>query len=175
MRRNIFFSLLCLVSIYAGAQELESTIIQGYGKIRNFEHVAVQPDPKLEYKIVFDLKSENEKEGVNEGLMKIARTLNMLGAAHIKSHKIKIVGAIHGGATPIALNDEKYKEKYGKPNPNTELMKSLQAHGVELFVCAQATSAKGIEDSDLNPFVKPALSALIVLINYQLNGYALSP
>lgn len=175
MKRTVFFGVLCFVGIFSSAQELESEIIKGYGKIRNYEHVAVQPDPGLEYKMVFDLKSEKEKEGVNEGLMKIARTLNMLGAANIEVDNVKIVGAIHGGATAIALNDEKHSEMYGRPNPNTELIRLLQEKGVKLFVCSQATSAKGIDETDLNPFVKPALSALIVLTNYQLNGYALLP
>ncbi|WP_149277126.1 DsrE family protein [Pareuzebyella sediminis] len=175
MRRGIFFSFLCFVSMYSAGQELESKIIQGYGKIRNYEDIEVQPDSELEYKMVFDLKSEKEKDGVNEGLVKIARTLNLLGAAHIEPSKIKIVAAIHGGATPLALKEDKYQEKYGKPNPNLELMRLLREQGVELFVCAQATAAMGIADSDLNSFVKPALSALIVLSNYQLNGYALLP
>jgi intracellular sulfur oxidation DsrE/DsrF family protein len=42
-----------------------------------------------------------------------------------------------------------------------------------LFVCSQATAYKKIENSQINQNVEEALSGSSVLINYQLNGYAL--
>jgi intracellular sulfur oxidation DsrE/DsrF family protein len=73
------------------------------------------------------------------------------------------------------LNQEKFRNKYGKDNPNLELMQLLSDYGVELYVCAQATAAKDIERADMNPYVKSSLSALSVLSNYQLNGYVFMP
>ncbi|SDL35683.1 Intracellular sulfur oxidation protein, DsrE/DsrF family [Kriegella aquimaris] len=157
------------------AQEWETPVIDGYGKIKYFRDVAVQPDKALDYNLIFDIKTDKERDGVNEGLWKIARTLNMLGVSGIASEKIKIVAAVHGGATFFALNEQKHKEKYGKGNPNLELLKLLRSQGVELYVCSQATSAHDIEDKDLNNYVQPALSALSVLANYQLKGYVFMP
>jgi intracellular sulfur oxidation DsrE/DsrF family protein len=168
----VFFILTTSLST---AQEWTTPLIKGYGKIKYFKDAAVQPDSTLDYKLVFDIKDAKEKEGVNEGLFKIARTINMLGAAKIAPEKIKIAAALHGEATFIALNKEKYQEKYGKDNPNTELIRLLNEFGVELFVCAQATAAKDIREEELNTDFKLALSALSVLANYQHNRYIFMP
>ncbi len=157
------------------AQDWETPVIQGYGKIKYFKDAAVQPDSSLDYNLIFDIKTDKERDGVNEGLWKIARTLNMLGVSGIASEKIKIVAAVHGGATFFALNEQKYQEKYGKANPNLGILKLLSNQGVEVYVCSQATSAHNIEDKDLNKYVQPALSALSVLANYQLKGYVFMP
>ena len=175
MNKSLGIVLFSLLAFQMEAQEWESPIVEGYGKIKYFSDAAVQPDSTLQYNLVFDLKDGKEKEGVNSGLFKIARTLNMLGVAEVPSKKIHIVAAIHGDATFIVLNEEKYQEKYGTSNPNLELMKLLQDRGVELFVCAQATASKNIDDKDMNPYVRPALSALSVLSNYQLKGYVFMP
>ncbi|MUH35514.1 hypothetical protein D9O36_06665 [Zobellia amurskyensis] len=157
------------------AQEWETPVIQGYGKIKYFKDVAEQPDSTLKYNLIFDVKDSGEKDGVNAGLFKIARTINMLGAAKIALENIKIVAALHGEATFVALNEEKYQEKYGKLNPNAELIRRLNEFGVKLFICAQATASRNISAEDLNPDVELALSALSVLSNYQLRGYILMP
>jgi intracellular sulfur oxidation DsrE/DsrF family protein len=174
---NKLAHLVCflIISTTISAQEWTTPVIKGYGKIKYFEEVAVQPDVTLKYNLVFDVKDEREMDGVNIGLWKIARVINMLGAANIPADNIKIVAAMHGGATFSALNNTKYSEKYAKVNPNTELLQLLKDFGVELFVCAQATTARGIEAQDLNSNTKLALSAMTVLANYQLKGYALMP
>jgi len=168
----IFFLLLTSLM---PAQEWVTPIIEGYGKIKDFKNVDARPDASLEYQLVFDITAEREMEGVNMGLWKIARVINMLGAADIPKEKIQIVAAVHGGATFAALGEEKYKEKYEKENPNDELLKLLNAYGVEILVCAQATAARDIAAEDLNPDTRLGLSAMMVLANYQLKGYALMP
>ncbi len=168
----IFF---LIVTSLLPAQEWVTPAIEGYGKIKNFKDVAAQPDASLEYNLVFDITAEREMEGVNMGLWKIARVINMLGAANISKDKINIVAAIHGGATFATLGKVKYQKKFEKDNPNAELLKLLDDYGVELLVCAQATAARDISAEDLNPNTKLGLSAMMVLANYQLNGYALMP
>ncbi|UWX53852.1 DsrE family protein [Maribacter litopenaei] len=172
-RISLVITLLCIS--LSMAQEWETPIIKGYGKIKNFKDVAVQPDASIEYKLVFDITSDSEMDGVNKGLWKIARVINMLGSADIPSDKVHIVAAIHGAATFATLNDTKHQVKYDKVNPNTELLGLLKNYGVELFVCAQATAARNITAEDLNPNTELALSAMTVLANYQLQGYALMP
>ena len=107
----IFF--LMITSLLT-AQDWITPVIEGYGKIKHFEEVAEQPDATLDYKLVFDITGDREMEGVNLGLWKIARVINMLGAAKIPKDKIHIVAAIHGPATFTTLNAEKYQEKYQK-------------------------------------------------------------
>ncbi len=175
MHKSIALLIVILATTTLSSQEWITPVIEGYGKIKNFENVAVQPDASLEYNLVFDVASDREMDGVNMGIWKIARVINMLGSANISKDKIHIVAAIHGGATFSALGEAKYQEKYQKENPNEELLQLLNNYGVEIYVCAQATAARGIEAADLNPNTKLGLSAMMVLANYQLKGYALMP
>ena len=96
----------------------------------------------------------------------------MLGCANIQNNKVKIVATIQGQATNIILNNNAY-QKIGKDNPNTEVIRLLSDYGVDLYVCSQATAYKKINKSDINKNITEALSGSSVLLNYQLNGYAL--
>ena len=171
--------LLMLIAIMAAqlssAQEWITPVIDGYGKIKDFKDVTTLPDDDKEYNIVFDLKDDREMEGSNIGYFKIARMINMLGVNGISADKVNIIAAIHGGATFTALNDAKYKAKYEKENPNAEVIQLLKDYGVKLIVCAQATASRGIGAEDLNPNTELGLSAMMVLANYQLDGYILMP
>lgn len=174
--KKIFLLFITLMTIQlTTAQEWTTPIIEGYGKIKEFKDVAVQPDASKKYHLVFDLKADRELDGINIGYFKIARLINMLGAGGVSSDNINIVAAIHGGATFTALNNEKYKAKYEKENPNAEVIKLLKDYGVQFYVCAQATAARGIEANDLNPNTELGLSAMMVLANYQMDGYILMP
>ena len=175
MNKLIGLGLFMLTISQVNGQDWETPIIEGYGKILNIKDSAVQPDSNLTYNLVFDIKDGKEMEGVNAGLWKIARTLNMLGASKIDPKNIHIVAAIHGEATFVVLNNERYTEENGKLNPNLELLKLLTEHDVELYVCGQASAARNIGAADMNPYVQTALSAISVLANYQLKGYALMP
>ncbi|MDP5062081.1 MAG: DsrE family protein [Maribacter sp.] len=157
------------------AQEWTTPIIDGYGKIKEFKDMATQPDPTKEYNLVFDLKDDRELEGINVGYFKIARMINMLGAGGVSADKVNIVAAIHGGATFTALNDAKYQEKYKKENPDAAVIKLLKDYGVTFYVCAQATAARDITATDLNPNTELGLSAMMVLANYQMDGYIFMP
>ncbi|TVZ27145.1 DsrE/DsrF/DsrH-like protein [Gillisia sp. Hel_I_86] len=175
MKSIISLVLISMFSFQMQAQEWQTSKIEGYGKIKYFEDAAEQPDTTLNYKLVFDIKDGKEKEGVNVGLLKIARALNMLESGKISSEKIDIVAVVHGEATDLVLSNEKYQEKYKKSNPNIELLKLLKENGVKIFVCGQATAARNIAQEDMNESIELALSALSVLSNYQLRGYALIP
>ena len=175
MKKLILAAIIMMTMHMTSAQEWITPVIEGYGKITELNDVAVQPDASLEYKIVFDVKDEREMDGINIGFFKIARLINMLGAGGISPEKVHIVAAIHGGATFAVLNESKYQEKYEKSNPNTEVLQLLKDYGVELLVCGQATASRGIAAQDIDSNVEMALSAMMVLANYQLQGYALMP
>jgi intracellular sulfur oxidation DsrE/DsrF family protein len=168
----VFFMLFCSHSF---AQEWQTPLIEGYGEIKYNDKTAEQPNPIQEYKLLFDVTSDKQKNGVNKRLWVVARTLNMMYVSGIPSANIKIVVAIHGAATFSILTDEAHMSKYGKPNPNNDLIQKLRANGVSLFVCSQATAARNIKDKEVHTDVVPALSALSVLANYQVQGYHLMP
>ena len=171
---KIFISII-IISNYTNAQEWETPIIKGYGEVKYFDQAASQLNKQLEYKLIFDIKSNQVKNGVNKGLWTIARTLNLFELSGIPSKKIEIVASIHGEATFITLNSNAYQDKFGRDNPNSNIIKQLNDNGVKLYVCSQATSSRNINNGDLNINVIPALSGIAVLSNHLLRGFILMP
>ncbi|MGB2513935.1 MAG: DsrE family protein [Flavobacteriaceae bacterium] len=166
----LFFS-----SPYLIAQEWQTPLIEGYGEVINFHEAAQQSNPEQEYKLLFDVTSNAQKQGVNKRLWVVARMMNLMHIAQVPQEQVKIVVALHGEATFDALSQEAYFKKYNKPNPNLDLIEKLAAKGVSLYVCSQAMAARSIKTEALHPYVTPALSALSVLTNYQIKGYHLIP
>lgn len=171
---KIFISII-IISNYTNAQEWETPIIKGYGEVKYFDQAASQLNKQLEYKLIFDIKSNQVKNGVNKGLWTIARTLNLFELSGIPSKKIEIVASIHGEATFITLNSNAYQDKFGRDNPNSNIIQQLNDSGVKLYVCSQATSSRNINNDDLNINVIPALSGIAVLSNHLLQGFTLMP
>lgn len=171
---KIFISII-IISNYTNAQEWETPIIKGYGEVKYFDQAASQLNKQLEYKLIFDIKSNQVKNGVNKGLWTIARTLNLFELSGIPSKKIEIVASIHGEATFITLNSNAYQDKFGRDNPNSNIIQQLNDSGVKLYVCSQATSSRNINNGDLNINVIPALSGIAVLSNHLLQGFTLMP
>ena len=171
---KIFISII-IISNYTNAQEWETPIIKGYGEVKYFDQAASQLNKQLEYKLIFDIKSNQVKNGVNKGLWTIARTLNLFELSGIPSKKIEIVASIHGEATFITLNSNAYQDKFGRDNPNSNIIQQLNDNGVKLYVCSQATSSRNINNGDLNINVIPALSGIAVLSNHLLQGFTLMP
>jgi intracellular sulfur oxidation DsrE/DsrF family protein len=107
------------------------------------------------------------------------------------------VAIVHGKATPAVLSDPSYWRAFGRANPDSNLIRELAEHGVNICVCGQAflTSRglrtrcrfpgvnicvcgqaflnQGFRKHDLNQDVTLALSVRTVLPIYHLKGYAL--
>ena len=175
IRINKIFISIIIISNYTNAQEWETPIIKGYGEVKYFDQAASQLNKQLEYKLIFDIKGNQVKNGVNKGLWTIARTLNLFELSGIPSKKIEIVASIHGEATFITLNSNAYQDKFGRDNPNSNIIQQLNDSGVKLYVCSQATSSRNINNGDLNINVIPALSGIAVLSNHLLRGFILMP
>lgn len=166
---TIFLIGICL---NMNAQDWKTPVIEGYGRIAEFKNVAIKPDPSKEYKFLFHITSDKEREGVNASLWKMARLINLLENGGILHKNIHIVGVISGAATPITLSEKAYLERMDKPNPNLDLMKKLTDYGTIIHLCGQASAEKNIEPmTELNSFTELTLSALIDIPHYQMQGY----
>ena len=155
------------------AQKWVYPVIEGYGGAHPLPDSKVQPDNSIEYKIIFDLTKDATKDSVITGLFHIARFLNVFASAGMEPDKLDIVGIFHSDAGKATLNNENYKKKFKKDNPNLELISKLKEAGVKLYVCGQTLKEKNFEHDWVNPDIEIALSALSVLPTYQLKGYAL--
>lgn len=168
-------AVLCLQSIAtAQTPELVYPIIPNVGGVVPLPHAAEQP--RKGAKVVFDITADAKPADLNKGLERVARLLNLYGAAGLKASDVKVALVMHGEATKAALTDAAYKEKFGtEKNPNLALIGALRKAGVEVFVCGQALAYKGFKEADVAEGVKVASAALAVLINKQTDGYAYVP
>ena len=157
----------------ADAQTKSSLIIKDYGVINDLENVR-KPQADQKIKIVIDLKTAvDDPTKLNRGLDNVARLLNLHAAGGISPENLSVAVAVHGGATPIILDDKGYGNKYGVANPNAELIKQLDKAGVELFVCAQSMIARKYDMDQVDPEVEIALSMLTIVTEKMNEGYHL--
>jgi intracellular sulfur oxidation DsrE/DsrF family protein len=63
--------------------------------------------------------------------------------------------------------------RFGTSNPNLKTIAEIKKSGEEFFVCGQYLAAEKIAPKSLTPDVTLAADALLVLIHYQSQGYAM--
>lgn len=181
MKRGVFrlapvLAIAMVSQSPAQARDAAHPVIEGYGAITPAPDAANQPDQDIEYRVVFNVTAANKDPKVpNPTLLKVARYLNLLGSRGIRPDGGNIVAIVHGGATPLVLNDRAYGAAYGSANPNLPLIAALRANGVEIHVCSQALSGQKIERVDVASDVTIDLSAMTTLTTLQLKGYAIVP
>ena len=151
----------------------QNPAIKTYGKIVDYKNVKVRPDPKLDYKLLFSVSNDKTNGDVSATLWSLARTVNLLKAGGVPQNHIHIVAVFHGAGIDAALSSATYKARKGIDNPNLDLMKQLSEAGVTFFACGQTLATAKLTAADLNPYTQMSYSALMVLANYQLEGYAL--
>lgn len=149
-------------------------LIEKYGGVKPLPQAAEQP--RAGAKVVFDITVDSKPTDVNKGLDRVARLLNLYGAAGLRSSDVKIVVTLHGEATKSVLTDSAYKSRFEvDSNPSLPLLRVLRKAGVEVFVCGQALNYKNIADEEVAENIPVAAAALTVIINKQNDGYAYVP
>ncbi len=110
------------------------------------------PDPNMTYKVLFDVsKAATKPDQVNPTLDALARYLNTLDKWGVPPEHRKLAVIFHQTGVQSILNNEVYKERTGKDNPNAALIQNLKKAGVELHVCGQGLLANKIEPNMLLP------------------------
>lgn len=158
----------------AHAQQKPDPIIAGYGLLNPATDVANLPDPSVRYRVVFEVTRDGgTTDKVNPALDRLARFLNLLGASGIRPASGDLVAVIHGPATFAILSDAEYRKRFGKPNPNTALLKELRGAGVSIHVCSYALANQKIERQSVAEGVDVDLAAMMTIATLQLKGWAL--
>lgn len=155
--------------------EWQTPVIEGYGKIKFYPQTEFLPTNDRDYKLIFNISSNEKKAGVNEALWRIARAINLFKAAGIAAENLKLAAIIYGEAWTAVLNDERHQEVEGTPNPNTELIGKLVENNVKIYICGQSIAGNNIELNEMNPNVDIALSALVAFPAFDAMGYTLIP
>src|SRR5262245_5831504 len=143
----------------------------GYVAIPN---AAVLPQKDHVYRAVFDATRGAQKpDQLIPAVNMLGSELNALGASGVPAAKVKFVVVFHGDAVVGVLDAAHYKAKCGVENPNLPVLAKLKKAGVQIFVCGQQLAADKTDPSTLAKDVTVASDALIVLMKYQNDGYAL--
>jgi intracellular sulfur oxidation DsrE/DsrF family protein len=149
-------------------------MIERYGAIHELPGTAGQPDKELDYRIIYAIAGAAARVGdPSPGLLHIARTLNLFEWAHVPRDHIHLKAAVYGDATSLALSDTAFIRRFNLPNPNSDLIDQLVRNSVEILICGQSFLNAGFRQDELDPAVTLSLSALTVIPNCQLKGYAL--
>ncbi len=174
MKKTLSLLTLLLFAVTSlNAQDARYPIVKEFGGIYEIPN-AINPDAGLEYKIVIDLKTlQRDKESINRGLNNVARLMNLHGLGGVKPENLKVVVAVHGGATDVILTNEAYQKRYELDNPNIPLIKALEDAGAEIYVCGQSLLARQYGFEEVNPEVSIGLSMLTVVTTHQHQGYHL--
>ena len=174
MKKIIIFILTCFVSVCTIAQNKVNPVIRNFGTVNEVPYAVEKPDPKLDYKIVVEVSSDNPKpEAVHEFFEKVAAVVNLHALGGVPANKRHIVMVIHGPAAQYIVNNEAYQKKFNTNNPNLPLFTALKDAGVKIFVCGQSVIKRNIDPVTIAPEVKVSLSAITTLTTYQLKGYSL--
>jgi len=137
-------------------------------------HAAVAPDKARTYRAVFDANRGADKpDQLLPALNMAGSELNALAVSGVPPAHAKFAIVFHGAAIDGILDEAHYKAKFGVSNPNLKVISKMKKAGTEVFVCGQNLAFAGIDPATLTPDVTVASDALIVLMTYQADGYAL--
>jgi len=143
----------------------------GYVEIPN---AALAPTKTSTYRAIFDATRPADKPTELLPALNMAGSeLNALAATNVPLNNAKFAVVFHGPTVDGILDEAHYNAKFGTSNPNLRAIAAMKKRGVEFFVCGQFLAAERIEPKTLLPEVTVAADALLVLIHYQNNGYAL--
>ena len=130
------------------------------------------PDPKLTYKIVFDLAGgPDTPDKVNPELRGVAEFINTLAKYNVPaSHRI-IAVVFHQKSTPAILINDEYRKRYNTDNPNIALVQAMKKAGVDFRVCGQAVLGMKIDPKTIQPEIQLDLWAGMTIPNLMMRGY----
>jgi len=155
---------------FAQSQDLP---IPGVDPARDQPGAHEYPDPKLTYKIVFDLANgPDSPDKVNPGLRGVAQFINTLAKYGVTASHRQIAVVFHQKSTPAILMSDEYKKRNnGVDNPNIALIQAMKKAGVDFRVCGQAVIFGKIDPKTIQPEIELDLWAGITIHNLMMRGY----
>lgn len=170
-----YLLLIFFLPTFVFSQERHHPLIPKYGAIFETPFAVDIIDPDMKYKVVIDVTEapEDPTTEVNQIYDRVAKLMNLHAEAGVKESNMDFVCVIHFKAATSVLADDGFTQKFGKKNPNTELIQLLADHGVRFYVCGQSLIARKLLDLPLNPNIKPIHGAILGLSHFQNLGYAL--
>ena len=173
--RSVWIAVAVVALVLAGpaaAQPAKPLAIPGQPIAKDVPGAKELPDPSQTYKVVFMAgKAAATPDAINPTLTEVSQFVNTLDAYGVPAARRQIAVVIHQGATPMILNAEAYRAKYGHDNPDLALVKAMTKAGVKFYICGQAVLANKIDPKTITPEVELTLWAMTTLVNLELRGY----
>ena len=172
-----FLGFICLYMVNSVSAQWGTPQASVIPQADGYVHIptaAVLPNKNRVYKAAWDTtKMPTDPSKLLPGLNNLGSELNAFAATGVPLKNVKFVVVFHGAALNGILDDEHYKAKFGVPNPNLKVLSEMRQAGVEIFVCGQNLVAENIDPKIISQDVTVASDALIVLMTYLNDGYAL--
>lgn len=157
------------------AHAADALAVPGYPVAVDVPGANELPDATLDYKIAWGIGqgADDHTTEVNPTLPVIARYVNTLAKWGVPPAKRHIIVMFHQRSDDfdIVLNNEAFKKKYGKDNPNIALITALKNAGVEFRACGQAVVGRKIDAKDVNRDIQIDLWAMTTFMNLQMKGF----
>lgn len=125
-------------------------------------------------RVVYQITSDEMKDGVGAGLFYLKKLHASYLAAGIAPDQLDIRAVYHGPASAHLLTDKAWNRHHNATagNPNTAILSELAQRGVHVELCNTRRISNGWTKSDIHPDVLLVGGAYQRLIDLQLRGYA---
>jgi len=149
-----------------GCAQSERTIVTG-----GIEAVGLKRTDDI--RAVYQIKTDEWKDGVGAGLHYVRKLLDIYSSIGIEDDATDIHAVLHGDAGYWLLRDESYAQAAGASgNPNKAIVAELIARGVSVELCAQTMRSHNWRPSDILGGVRIVVGAYPRIIDLQQRGYA---
>lgn len=145
-------------------------LITEYGPVVIVDGAAPLP-ADTGFSVAFDVTARGADGALNRKFESAARFLNMHAAVGVKADNMRLAVVVHGPAVFDLTN----AARFGAANPNADMIKTLEGHGVRFIVCGQSAAFQDVGVEDLLPGVELAVSAMTAHALLQQGGYTLNP
>ncbi len=164
-------ALLAAPSVVA-AQSGEA-LIKSIGAQSPVPNPSFVADKSAQYKVAWDVTAGPAKPGDRTpGLAAPANFLVNTDVNGVDRKRVHLAIVVHGAATFALMTNAAYKAMYGVDNPNIDLLRALDAGGVQVILCGQAAINRKIARDQLLPLVKVATTAGFATATLHAQGYA---
>lgn len=164
-------ALFCCTGALAPANA--QTLIPNLPSMKNFPNAHELPDPSLNYKIVFNVKTmASSPDKISPALVMIGVLINTYERHGVPADHLHFQAVFHGETIQLVLDDATYKARTGVDhNPNDELLQQLKKAGLQMDVCGQSAMAQHYDFKSIQPIAQINYSASITFINLMTRGY----
>lgn len=168
-------TLMTLAMSYAQTASSQDLVrpVPSVGAMKDITDAGEKPDPKVTYRIVFDVQTSGDSDDdVSPALQSIGGLINTYRGYGVPASHLQATAVFHGRTILLVAKDEVYARRTGTTtNPNTPILRELAAAGVQLVVCGQSAMAQHYTSSDYLLGVRTNLSATVTFLNLQTRGY----